>query len=109
MMLFVASAGRRLVTRLSRSAAGLIGRQPLNDPVSGQHAPVDREVSAHHKGPHGGVLLSQHVRLVCEVRLILAAVHKNKAGVAVRVSVALVHGVPPTASTAKAYSISGQH
>jgi len=43
------------------AAADGLTRQTLKDAVAGQHAPIDGEVAAHHKGTHGGVLLGQHV------------------------------------------------
>jgi hypothetical protein len=38
-------------------AAGFIRGQALDDAIAGQHAPIDREVPADHKGTHGCVLL----------------------------------------------------
>jgi hypothetical protein len=78
----------------------------LNNAVTGQHASIDREVTAHHESTHGGVLLSQNVRFVCEIRLIFSAIDKDKASVAVVVvPVALVHGVCPSSTTAKTLEI----
>lgn len=74
------------------AAAGFDVRdgQPLNDAVAGEHPTVDREVAAHHKGTHGGVLLRQEIRFVREIRLVLPAVHEDQAREATSITVALV-------------------
>jgi len=45
-------------------AAGLVGRQALDDAVARQHAAIDGEVAADHEGAHGRVLLRERVRFV---------------------------------------------
>jgi len=92
------------VTTLA-AAARVLSRQALDDAVAGQHASVDREVATDHKGTHGGVLLSKNVRLVGEIRLVLAAVDQDKTSVAAVVPVALVHGVCPSSASAKALEV----
>lgn len=84
------------------AAASVLSRQALDDAVAGQHASVDREVATDHKGTHGSVLLSKNVRLVGEIRLVLAAVDQDKTSVAAVVPVALVHGVCPSSTPAEA-------
>lgn len=49
--------GGRVAAAFADLAAGIIGRQALDDPVAGEHAPIDREVPADHEGTHGCVLL----------------------------------------------------
>lgn len=80
----------------------LAGRKALDDAIAGQHAAVDREVTTDHECTHGSVLLSQFVRLVRQVCLVLAAVDEHQARVACGVPVALVHGVHPSAAPAEA-------
>lgn len=58
-------------TRISR------GGQTLDDSVPREHAAIDRKVPADHECTHGGVLLSQCVRLIGQVSLILAAIDKD--------------------------------
>lgn len=82
-------------------AVGLVCRKTLDNTVPGQHATVDGKVSAHHERTHGGVLLGQHVRCVCKIRLILATVHENQASVTAAVTVTLVHRVLPSTTPAK--------
>ena len=80
----------------------LLSGKALNNAVTSQHASVDRKVTAHHKSTHGCVLLGQNIRFICEIRLVLAAVDKDKAGVAAVVPVALVHRVCPSSTPAEA-------
>lgn len=87
------------------AAARVLSRQALDDAVAGQHASVDRKVATDHKGTHGSVLLSKNVRLVGEIRLVLAAVDQDKTSVAAVVPVALVHGVCPSSTPAEALEI----
>lgn len=94
------AAGRLAATSLL--AVGLVCRKTLDNTVPGQHAAVDGKVPAHHESTHGGVLLGQHVRCVCKIRLILAAVHENQASVTAAVTVTLVHRVLPSTTPAKA-------
>jgi hypothetical protein len=72
------------------------GRHALDNTIAGEHASIGGEVLAHHEGAHSGILLSKEVRLVCEISLILAAVHKHKASEATGVSVTLVRRVSPS-------------
>ena len=90
-----------MMASLPVAAAGFIDRESLDDAVSGQHPTIHGKVPAHHKCTHGGVLLGQDIRLVREVRLVFAAVHKDVAGVAAGVTVALVHGVSPSSAAAE--------
>lgn len=53
----VSMGGRRVASLLGGTARSLSGRQPLYNTVASEHAPVDREVAAHHKRPHRGILL----------------------------------------------------
>ena len=85
------------------AALGLPGRKPLNDAVAGQHAAIDGELPAHHEGSHSSILLSQDIRFVGKVRLVLAAIDQHEARVAAVVTVALVRRVRPSATTAEAW------
>jgi hypothetical protein len=76
-------AGRRVLASLS-------GRKALYDPIPGKHPTIDREVPAHHEGPHGCVLLGQVVRFVCKICLVLASIDQDQARVSIGVTVALV-------------------
>jgi hypothetical protein len=108
MMAVVSVIGRRSVAAaLSGPPAGrLVRRQALDDAVAGKHTTVDGEIAANHKSAHGRVLLGQAARLVRQVRLILPTIDQNQAGVAVvGVTVALVHGVLPPTSPAKAFQV----
>jgi hypothetical protein len=86
----VAVTGRDDMARLLAALPGLGGRQALDNAIAGQHAPIYGKVPAHHEGPHGCVLLGQGVRLVRIVRLIMAPIDQDEAGVAAAVLVALV-------------------
>lgn len=86
---------------LAVAMSGPVRGEPLDDSVPGQHAAIEGKAPAHHKGTHGCVLLGKDIRLVREVRLVFAAVHKDVAGVAAGVTVALVHGVAPSSATAE--------
>lgn len=92
------------VMRLLASLARVV-REPLYDTVADEHAAVDREVPANHEGPHGGVLLGQAVRLVGQIRLVLASIDQDQAGVAIGVPVNLVGRVLPPPSPAQAYRL----
>ena len=111
-MVKTAAAARRggvgAVAAAAVLPARLVGGEALDDAVARQHAAVDAEVAADHEGAHGRVLLRQHVRLVGQIRLVLAAVDEHEARVASGVPVALVHGVHPSAAPAEAYNKKGQ-
>lgn len=77
-------------------------REALDNSVAGKHAAVDGEVSAHHEGAHGRILLGEEVRLIGEIRLVLPAIDENKTSVASWITVALVHGVRPSSAPAEA-------
>lgn len=97
------AAGRAVVAGLlgARVLAGVCGgRKTLHDAIAGEHSTIDREIPAHHEGPHGGVLLSQAVRFVCKICLVLAPIDQNQAGVATRVTVTFVCRVSPPSSSA---------
>jgi hypothetical protein len=98
----VSVAGRRVAGNLPDLAARLIGRQALDDPVAGEHAPIDREVPADHKSTHGCVLLGQRAGFVCEISLVLAPIDQNQTCVAIGIPVALIRGVMPSTAPAKA-------
>ncbi len=85
-------------------ATTLVCRQALDDAVAGQHAPIDGEVPADHKGTHGGILLGQAIRFVCQICLVLAAVDQDQARIPTSVPVALVHGILPPTTPAETYS-----
>lgn len=95
--------GCDMARRLLALAARLGGGHALNDAVASQHAAVDGEVAADHKGTHGGVLLGEVARLVEIVGLVLAAVDEDVACVAPRLLVTFVRGVDPTPALAKTY------
>lgn len=86
-------------------AVGLVRREALDDAVAGQHPTIDGKVAAHHKGPHGGVLLGQTVGRVGQISLVFPTVHQNQAGEAVGVAVALIGGILPSTTTAEAFQI----
>lgn len=70
--------GRRVVAAAPPRLAGrVICWQSLDDSITGQHAPVDREVPAHHEGTHRCVLLGQGVGFVGKIRLVLAAIDEH--------------------------------
>ncbi|KAK6066582.1 hypothetical protein SCUP234_12012 [Seiridium cupressi] len=79
--------------------ARVSGWKALHKSIPGQHPTIDGEVSTHHEGPHGCVLLGQTVRFVGKICLVLAPVDQDQASVATRVTVAFVlhveasHGV----------------
>ena len=56
--------GRCTPTRLLVTPASVIGWETLDDSIPGEHAPIDREVPAHHEGSHSSILLGQAVRFV---------------------------------------------
>ena len=97
----IAATTRRGVAALAATAGVDGSREPLDDAVAGEHAAVDGEVPADHKGTHGGVFLRQDIGLVCKVRLVLTPVYKDKASEAIGVSVQLVGGIRPTSTSAK--------
>lgn len=101
----VAVIGRMAAALSSGFPSTLISWQALNDAVAGQHAAIDREVPAHHKGTHGGVFLGQIVGFVCKIGLVLAAIDQNQASVAVHVVEAVVHGIHPPTAPAKALKV----
>lgn len=87
------------------AVGGFVRGKPLDNPVAGQHAPIDGKVPANHKCTHCGVLLSQVPRFVCEISLVLAAVHLNQASVAAASTVALICGIKPPTTPAKTFQI----
>lgn len=91
------------MTTLPVLAVGLVCREALDDPISGQHASIDGKVPADHERSHGRVLLGKDIRFVGEIGLILAAIHKDEAGIATGVAVALVHRIPPPTAPAEAW------
>lgn len=57
-------------------AAGISScRESLDNTIAGKHAAVDGKVAANHERAHGGVLLSQQIRLICQVGLVLASIN----------------------------------
>ena len=89
-------------SRVARSS--LSGGQPLDDPVPGQHPAIDREVAAHHECTHGSVLLRQLIRFVRQVGTVLSSIDKHETSEAGAAAVDFVHGVPPAATLAQAYT-----
>lgn len=75
----------------------------MDDAVASEHAAVDGEVSADHKGTHSSVLLGKHSRLVREVSLVLATVDKDQTGVSAVVFIAFIGRVGPSAAAAEAW------
>lgn len=53
----VRAVSRGGVAALSSATALCWGREALDNAIAGQHASVDGEVSADHKGTHGGIFL----------------------------------------------------
>lgn len=84
------------------AAARIVSRESLHDPVAGEHAAIDRKVPADHKGPHSRILLSQRIRGVSQICLVLASVHQHKAREATGVSVAFVRRIHPPTPPAEA-------
>lgn len=87
------------------AACCFLGWKALDNAIACQHASIDREVAAYHESTHGSVLLGQNIGFVCEICLIFTAIDKDQARVAVMVSVALVHGVCPSSTPAKALKV----
>lgn len=79
-------------------AIRLVGGQALDNAVAREHAAVDAEVTAHHKGAHSRVLARQVVRLVGQVRLVLAPVDQYVARIPRGFPVAFVGGRAPAPS-----------
>lgn len=100
------SRSTAVAIRLLASATAVAGigrsRETLDNAVAGEHAAVDREVSAHHEGTHGSILLGQYSGFVGQVSLVLATVDKNQACVSAVVFVAFVGRIGPPAATAEA-------
>ncbi len=86
-------------TSSSVSAAALIRRQALDNAIARQHPPIDRKVAAHHKGPHGRVLLRQPIGFVGEVGLGLPPIDEDQAGEARGTAIRFVQGISPTAAS----------
>lgn len=51
----------RMTAALPVLPVGFVRRQTLDDPITGQHAVIDREASADHERTHGGILTRQLV------------------------------------------------
>lgn len=98
------AAGEPASTLSLVARCSLSGGQPLDDPVPGQHPAIDREVAAHHERTHGSVLLRQLIRFVRQVGTVLSSIDEHETGEAGAASVDLVHGVPPAATLAQAYT-----
>lgn len=79
------------------------GREALHNSIPGKHSAIYGEVPAYHEGPHSCVLLGKSVRFVREIRLVLASIDQNEAGVAIVVTVAFVRRVLPPSSPAETY------
>lgn len=82
---------------------GLSGREPLDDAVTSQHTTIDRELTTHHEGSHGSILLSQDIRFVGQIRLVLATVDQHEACEAAGVAIARVRRIRPSAAPAEAW------
>lgn len=96
------AAGRAVVARLlgTRVLASINSGKTLHNSIAGEHPTINRKVPAHHEGPHGGVLLGEAIRFVCQICLVLAAVDQDQASVATRITVAFVCRVLPPSSSA---------
>jgi len=92
----------KLATALARLEARLSRGQPLDNAIAGEHAAIDGKVSAYHEGAHSGVFLCQLTGLVGEIGLVLAAIHRDKAGVAIGLTVNLIHRFMPSTTPAEA-------
>lgn len=86
---------------LAASAAVGSRWKTLHNAIAGKHSSVDRKVTAHHEGPHGGVLLGQDTGFISQISLILSAVDQDMAGISTSVAMALVGRVHPSSSSAK--------
>jgi hypothetical protein len=83
--------------------AAFLGRETLDNAVPSKHASVHGEVAADHKGSHSGILLSQRIRLVCKIGLVLAAIDQDVACVPVHLAIQTVRRILPTAAAAETW------
>lgn len=98
----VARCCGRMAAALPVLPVGFVRRQTLDDPITGQHAVVDRKASADHERTHGGILTRQLVRLVGKIRLILPSVDQYQAGIARGLPIAFVCRLCPSTTLAEA-------
>lgn len=91
----------RMLAASALLAIGFVCRKALDDPVPGQHASIHREVPAHHKSAHSRVLLSQEIRRIGQIGLVLAAVHQHVASVPAGLAVALIGWIMPSSTPAQ--------
>jgi len=68
----------------------LVGGEPLDNTIPGQHASINGKVAADHEGTHGCILLSQHIGFICQIRLVLTSIDQDKTGISVSAPVCLV-------------------
>ena len=83
------------------TALRLSSREALDNAIAGKHSTIDGKVAANHEGSHGCILLSQNVRFVGKIGLVLSTIHEYKACESGRVSIAFIRGVCPSSSSAK--------
>lgn len=82
-------------------------RESLDHTIASEHTSVDGEVAANHESSHGSVLLSQPIRLVGLIGLVLPTIDQDQTGVAGMAASDFKHGiVPTTAVTESWYSVS---
>lgn len=100
-----AAVPRRGMAALAATVRVGSSRQALHDSVAGKHASVHREISADHKGTHGGVFLGQNIRLVREICLVLSAIDEHQTGKAVVVPITLVRRIRPSSAATEAFQV----
>ena len=83
--------------------ARLRNGQALNDAIASKHTTVDGKLAADHKSSHSGILLSQSIRLVGLIRLVLPAIDQDQAGEAGPATADLEHGIVPTTTLAETW------
>lgn len=71
-------------------------RESLDHTIASEHTSVDGEVAANHESSHGSVLLSQSIRLVGLIGLVLPTIDQDETGVASMAAADLKHGIVPT-------------
>lgn len=82
-------------------------RKPLDHTIASEHTSVDGEVAANHESSHGSVLLSQPIRPVGLIGLVLPTIDQDETGVAGMAAADLKYGIlPTTALTESWYSVS---
>ena len=80
------------------ATTALIRRKSLDDTIASKHASIDREVAAHHEGPHRGVLLRQPIGFVSEIGLVFSTIDEDQTRKAGGTPVRFVQGVTPAST-----------